>query len=334
MDVDALTWIERTLSPRTCTTDELWYDHMPSQSDRQLPVIYLPFDVNESGHWADRGWLYDFLYATGTGRVLDLGPGDGWPSLNLAPHVQEVVGLDASHRRVEVCQENARRMGIANARFTHVEPGAPLPFEDGSYDGIAAASSIEQTPDPYVTLCELYRVLRPGGKVRISYEALSRYRGKPERGAWLMETAADTCRLFLDERRASEERVVHYALDLDVSEQEATALLAQGEPEVTYEGLSVAILEKARAHVVDALTCTLTHPSGRTLAAWLEEIGFREVQPSYSGGWFAWQLFERLAEDRRPRDLASLDAYLRPCVEAFVQFAAPLDADTPITATK
>jgi ubiquinone/menaquinone biosynthesis C-methylase UbiE len=245
-----------------------------------------------------------------------------------------VIGVEASHRRVEVCRENARRLGIRNARFLYVEPGTPLPFPDGSFDGIAAASSIEQTPDPYATLCELHRVLRPGGKLRISYEALSRYRGQPERGAWLMDTAAGLCRLVLNERQMDQERVIHYALDLDLSRQEATALLGQGEGELVYEDLSVVVLEQARAHIVRALTCTLTHPSGETLAAWLREIGFQKVEPSYSGGWFAWRLFNQLAEDCRPRDLASLDAILRPCVETFVQFPAPPEADTPITATR
>jgi ubiquinone/menaquinone biosynthesis C-methylase UbiE len=307
---------------------------MDSQSDRSLPILYQPFDVTQARHWADRGRIFDFLSATGSGRVLDLGPGDGWPALNLAPHVQEVVGVEASQRRVEVCRENAQRLGVTNTRFVYVAPGAPLPFPDGSFDGIAAATSIEQTPDPYATLRELYRVLRPGGKLRVSYEALSRYRGQPARGAWLMDTAADLCRLMLDERQIDQERVIHYALDLNLSRQEATALLGQGEDEVTYEGLSMELLEQVRPHTVEALTCTLTHPSGETLAAWLKEIGFKEVTPSYSGGWFAWRLFNQIAEERRPQDLASLDATLRPCVEAFVGFPAPLEADTPITATK
>jgi hypothetical protein len=149
-----------------------------------------------------------------------------------------------------------------------------------------------------------------------------------------MDTAAGSCRLVLNERQMDRERVIHYALDLNLSRQETTALLAWGEEEVTYEGLSVARLEQARPHLVEALTCTLTHPSGKTLVAWLREIGFQKAEPSYSGGWFAWRLFNQLAEERRPQDLASLDAYLRPCVEAFVQFAAPIDVDPPITATK
>jgi hypothetical protein len=63
----------------------------------------------------------------------------------------------------------------------------------------------------------------------------------------------------------------------------------------------VAVLAGARPHIVEALTCTLTHPSGKTLAAWLREIGFQKVEPSYSGGWFARQLFSQLVEERPPR---------------------------------
>ncbi len=43
-------------------------------------------------------------------------------------------------------------------------PGEPLPFEDASFDGVTAGSSIEQTPDAKATLAELCRVLKPGGR--------------------------------------------------------------------------------------------------------------------------------------------------------------------------
>ncbi len=334
MSAQVLDWVEQTLELRTCTTGELWYDHMESQSGRCLPLLYRPFDVDDPAHWSDRGWLFDFLCSTGGGKVLDFGPGDGWPSLILAPFLDEVVGVDGSRRRVEVCRENAERLGIVNARFAHVEPGNPLPFEAASFDGITAASSVEQTPDPCATLQELYRVLRPGGSLRVTYEALGRYRGEQDRGAWLMETGADTSRLFLDDRHIDEERVVHYGLDLDLSLQQATELLSGGKDELEYSDLSVPLLEGAREHIVEALTCTLRHPSGKTLVSWLKEIGFQKVHPSYSGGWYARGLYDRLPQERRPRDLESLDAYLHPLVETFVQFAAPIDRDPPITATK
>ena len=66
----------------------------------------------------------------------------------------------------------------------------------------------------------------------------------------------------------------------------------------------------------------------------MDEIGFHEHKTTYAGGWYAWEVYQRLEEKRRPPDLESLDLYLRPLVEAFVQFAAPVEADMPITAAK
>ncbi len=68
-------------------------------------------------------------------------------------------------------------MGIANAEFVHTEPGRPLPFDDDVFDGIMGVSSVEQTPDPRATLKELWRVLKPGGGLRIMYETSG---GPPE----------------------------------------------------------------------------------------------------------------------------------------------------------
>ncbi len=200
--MDIFDWISRELAPRPMTTEALLYDHMDSQSGRSLPVIYQAFDPADRGHWRDRGAALDFVLSTQGegGRVLDFGPGDGWPSLIIAPFVGEVVGVEGSHRRVDVCRENAARLGMANATFVYNEPGAPLPFDDGSFDAVVAASSVEQSPDPQATLAEFHRVLRPGGRVRLRYEALGRYRGGKEREAWLWAIDAATTRLMLYDR--------------------------------------------------------------------------------------------------------------------------------------
>ena len=92
----------------------------------------------------------------------------------MTPMVEQVVGVDGSKRRTGVCTQNAERLAVTNANFVHIEPGKPLPFEDGSFDAVVAASSIEQTPDPKATLSERYRVLRCGGRLRSDYESLGR----------------------------------------------------------------------------------------------------------------------------------------------------------------
>ena len=198
-------WIEKHLHPRLCTSDELIYDDMDSQSVRRLPIIYEPFDAGKKTHWACRGAAFDFLFGTRGegGRLLDFGPGDGWPSLIVAPFASEVVGVDGSRRRVEVCADNAARIGIANARFTCAAPGEPLPFDDNAFDGVMAASSVEQTADPRRTLAQLLRVLRPGGRLRISYESLGGYRGGGEQDTWLWPIDDHKCRLLLYDRRAT-----------------------------------------------------------------------------------------------------------------------------------
>jgi ubiquinone/menaquinone biosynthesis C-methylase UbiE len=212
---DVFKWLEETADPQLYDSASFIYEDMASQSGESLPLIYQPFDASRKAHWRDRGAALDYLLSTGArgGQVLDFGPGDGWPSLIIAPQVAEVVGVDGSTRRVQVCTNNAARLGIGNATFRAVPPGQPLPFAAGSFDAAVAASSVEQTPDPYQTLTELYRVLRPGGRLRLSYEALSGYRGGGETDVWLLEIDPDTTRLILYDRQIEQEQVVQYGMD-------------------------------------------------------------------------------------------------------------------------
>lgn len=338
--MDWVTWINETLQPKDCNSETFFYDDMESQSGYCLPVIYQPFDAANVSHWYDRGAILDFLYATeGEGkRLLDFGPGDGWPSLLVAPFAEEVVGADGSRKRVDVCTQNAIRMHISNAHFVHVEPGQPLPFPDGSFDGVMAASSIEQTPDPRAVLRELHRVLRPGGRLRISYEGLARYQGGQEREADLSTIDEDSCWLTIYDRDIPGERARMLRLKLDVSTHEAAQALAWDERSPLFEALTTDRLKQLRPHIRAAKSCALTHPSGNTFVRWLGEIGFNQVTPTHSGQWFAGQLFYQLLEAHRPTDLAGLDALLCPLMKIVVQMQSPLSSpsgrDALITAVK
>jgi SAM-dependent methyltransferase len=335
--MDVLEWIERVLHPDPTTSVGFLYDSMDSQSEYSLPVIYQPFDAGRRSHWRDRGALFDYLSSThGRGkRLLDFGPGDGWPSLIIAPSVGEVIGVDGSSRRVEVCGENATRLGISNAHFYHVVPGEPLPFPSDSFDGAMAATSIEQTPDPRSALREIWRVLRPGARLRISYEALGTYLDGREKEAGLMELAKERCRLYLYDRQIESEKVRHFSITFARSRQTMLEHFCHGKEScLSFDMITIPALAARRSDIVGSQTCILTQPSGNTLASWLLAIGFSEVLPTYSGSWFAGQLFDQFSEETRPTDLGGVDALICPVADIVVRMAAPLDSDPMITAIK
>lgn len=334
--MDIFEWLDQELRPKACNSVEFIYDEMDSQSYYSLPLIYQPFDATEKGHWMDRGSLFDYLFSVNgeNKRLLDFGPGDGWPSLIVAPFAKEVVGVDGSRRRVDVCTDNARRMGISNARFVYVEPGSSLPFEDSSFDGIMAASSVEQTPSPRETLHELYRVLKPGGRLRIAYEDLVKYRNGQEQVAHLYRVDEQTCSLVLYNRYIDEEYAKMYRITFTMPYEDMIGLLSCDRNPLPINLVTTALLNKLRPSITEARYCLLNHPSGNTMVSWMKKFGFREVFASHSGGWFAGQLFDQFSSEERPGDINSIDAILKPLVKVVVQMEAPLETNPMITAVK
>ena len=168
----------------------------------------------------------------------------------------------------------------------------------------------------------------------IRYEALGRYRGEAEREAKLHERDGDSCWLTLFDRYIEEEYARMVRLVLEVPHQDARAIFSGEGRHPAFDDVTVLVLERLRPSIVEARACTLTHPSGRTLVSWMQEIGFRDVQPTHGGAWFAGQLFDRLPAESRPTSLDGVDAMLRPLVEIVVQMAAPVEMDSMITAVK
>ena len=328
-------WIEERFDPQICTSEEFIYDEMESQSGFSLPIIYQPFDSREKWHWADRGSAYDFLYSTqGEGkRLLDFGPGDGWPSLLVAPYVKEVVGLDASKRRVEVCSQNAERLGIENARFVSYDPGTNLPFDDNSFDGVMAASAVEQTPNPKEILEEFYRVLKPGGRLRISYEALNRYKGGKERDIWIAGLGEEVTKIILYNRKIEEEYVIQYGLTAAISKEEIEGQLLDKDGQVDFDQL-LPYLEKIESKITNVQSTKTVHPSGRTYIDWLEDIGFSKVKSTHNGNAAAWKLYEQYSDQDRPDNLEAVNQAVKKVVKVAIELEAPVELDKRITAVK
>jgi ubiquinone/menaquinone biosynthesis C-methylase UbiE len=103
-------------------------------------------------------------------RALDLGAGEGRLSRELG--AAELVLADVSR----VALERARRR-LPQAESALLEPDAPLPFDDSSFELVLCAETIEHVRDVQLLLSEVRRVLRPGGTLALTTPAHGRLTG-------------------------------------------------------------------------------------------------------------------------------------------------------------
>ena len=102
--------------------------------------------------------------------VLDLGSGAGLDVILSARRVGSsgaVYGLDMTDEMLELARRNAREAGVENVRFLKgLIEDIPLPA--ASVDVVISNCVLNLSTDKPAVLSELYRVLRPGGRVGIS----------------------------------------------------------------------------------------------------------------------------------------------------------------------
>jgi arsenite methyltransferase len=102
--------------------------------------------------------------------VLDLGSGAGFDAFLAAKQVGasgKVIGMDMTPEMVQKATENAEKLDISNVEF-RLGKIEELPVSDSSVDVVISNCVINLSPDKSAVFREIYRSLKPGGRIIIS----------------------------------------------------------------------------------------------------------------------------------------------------------------------
>jgi 2-polyprenyl-3-methyl-5-hydroxy-6-metoxy-1,4-benzoquinol methylase len=169
-----------------------------------------PLPRLEEEHQAAYGFANQLLAPEGlAGKdVLELGCGVGLDTLTFARASARVTAIDLSPRCVEITRGHLRRYGLT-ARV-QVGNAEALSFPSESFDVVTVRGLLMFTYDPEAVVDEVFRVMKPGGRVQAIvhhrsswYVVLSRISG-----ARLVDPAGDPVpnRLFT---RSQARRLFH-----------------------------------------------------------------------------------------------------------------------------
>jgi demethylmenaquinone methyltransferase/2-methoxy-6-polyprenyl-1,4-benzoquinol methylase len=104
------------------------------------------------------------------GHILDVATGTGDVALEIAartPASVSIVGVDFSTEMVALGKEKIRNSPFAQRITMEVAPCEAIPFPEESFDSVTIAFGIRNVVDRLQGLKEMWRVLKPGGRVVI-----------------------------------------------------------------------------------------------------------------------------------------------------------------------
>jgi ubiquinone/menaquinone biosynthesis C-methylase UbiE len=107
-----------------------------------------------------------------SGRVLEIGPGNGLNFPHYPPSVREVVAVEPE----PYLRSHAVEAAAAAPVPIQVADGTAdaLPVADGSFDAVVVSGLLCSVADVPAALAEFHRVLRPGGELRFYEHVRSR----------------------------------------------------------------------------------------------------------------------------------------------------------------
>jgi ubiquinone/menaquinone biosynthesis C-methylase UbiE len=114
-----------------------------------------------------RDRLRDVLEPLQGERILEIGPGVGYYTLDLAGWIGPggtVEIFDLQREFLDHTLGRAEEQGVANVNATQGD-ATELPYEDDSMDAVVLTAVLGEIPDRAAALSQIERVLRPGGRL-------------------------------------------------------------------------------------------------------------------------------------------------------------------------
>jgi ubiquinone/menaquinone biosynthesis C-methylase UbiE len=111
--------------------------------------------------------IVESIGLTGSEHVLELGPGPGFYSVEIARHLTDgrLDLFDLQPEMLEKGKLQLERAGFRDVGFTVGQASQELPFPDNTFDTAFLAAVIGEVPDKQACLRSVGRVLKPGGRL-------------------------------------------------------------------------------------------------------------------------------------------------------------------------
>jgi ubiquinone/menaquinone biosynthesis C-methylase UbiE len=140
----------------------LWWRYNPSACPySQRFWVELPHPV------ITRERLAEVLAPAPGERILEVGPGTGYYTLDAAAALEPGGRMDIFDLQQEMLDHTMKRAGergLTNVEATQGD-ARELPYPDDTFDGAYLVTVLGEIPDQEAALRELARVVKPGGRV-------------------------------------------------------------------------------------------------------------------------------------------------------------------------